>query len=73
MAKLISIKYKGKLLFIRRPTIAEQKHFNSLKPSLRYSKYLGLIINKKIGVNDFTGDIQGLQELIKEIRKGILR
>jgi len=71
MAK--TIKFKNKTLFIRVPTQDELKHFNSLKPSKSYSKYLGLVINEKLTVNNFTGNIKELQNLVAEIKEVLLK
>lgn len=66
-----SINWNGQKLLVRVPSKQEINSFKKQKPSSCYSKYLNLVINERLTVNDFSGNINELNQLIIKIKECI--
>ena len=68
-----SIEHRGEMVFFFIPSRPEIAAMDAKSLTRRAALYLGKIINKAYSVNDFTGNIRELDELINQIREEMLK
>lgn len=66
------IEIRNKRYVLKLPGESERRYLKGLKKSSEsYSKLLSLVINRKLTLNSFTGDIAHLNEIINEIKEAL--
>jgi hypothetical protein len=70
---MLYLKHNGETLLVREIDTGELKTLKRLKTSAYYNRLLGLIVNRRLSVNSFTGDISAMQKLILDMEELICR
>lgn len=65
------VKHKGEILVVRKVSTNEKRSIYRLSTTKQYQKFLSLVMNKQLSVNQFTGNVKELQEIVSKIKEAI--
>jgi hypothetical protein len=66
---MLTLNRPGGTLLVRDPGPDFLKAIRKLKTSAYYDKLLGLVVNRRLSVNAFTGDIGALRDIINDLEE----